>query len=136
MPDLGPKLNSAFASSEAENSYGTTRLHLDMSDAVNVMLYASPDRHGKPGTAVWDLYRSEDLATIREFLCKRFGDSAEDPIHSEKHYLDATSRKELYAKHRIMSWRVYQRPGDAVFIPAGCAYQVRQYHHIDLSLIT
>jgi [histone H3]-dimethyl-L-lysine9 demethylase len=33
-PDLGPKMYSAYASSDSESGQGTTRLHLDMTDAV------------------------------------------------------------------------------------------------------
>jgi lysine-specific demethylase 3 len=39
-------------------------------------------------------------------------------------YLDAEMRQELFDKHRVTSFRVYQYPGQAVFIPAGCAHQV------------
>lgn len=34
-PDLGPKMYAAYGSVK----HGTTNLHLDMSDAVNVMVY-------------------------------------------------------------------------------------------------
>jgi len=32
-------------------------------------------------------------------------------------------RRKLFEKYRVQSWRIYQKPGDAVFIPAGCAHQ-------------
>ena len=37
-PDLGPKMYSAYGTALL-NTKGTTNLHLDMSDAVNVMVY-------------------------------------------------------------------------------------------------
>lgn len=39
-PDLGPKMYSAYGSaSSSTKTLGTTNLHLDMSDAINVMVY-------------------------------------------------------------------------------------------------
>ena len=37
-PDLGPKMYTAYGSAAHANK-GTTNLHLDISDAVNVMVY-------------------------------------------------------------------------------------------------
>ena len=37
-PDLGPKMYNAYGSAKTPKS-GSTNLHLDMSDAVNLMLY-------------------------------------------------------------------------------------------------
>ena len=37
-PDLGPKLYNAYGSAKTPQS-GSTNLHLDMADAVNLMLY-------------------------------------------------------------------------------------------------
>jgi lysine-specific demethylase 3 len=47
-----------------------------------------------------------------------------DPIHGQQFYLDEDLRAELYEVKGVRSYRVYQRPGEAVFIPAGCAHQV------------
>jgi lysine-specific demethylase 3 len=33
-------------------------------------------------------------------------------------------RQVLYEETGVKSYRIYQRPGDGVFIPAGCAHQV------------
>ncbi|GJJ07745.1 hypothetical protein Clacol_001950 [Clathrus columnatus] len=127
-PDLGPKMYNAFASSDLPPSKGTTRLHLDMADAVNVMLYSTKRPDGGEGMAVWDIFRAEDAEKIRRFLHHHFKDQfANDPIHAQVFYLDAELRKQLYNETGVYSWRIYQRPGDAVFIPAGCAHQVVNY---------
>jgi lysine-specific demethylase 3 len=42
-PDLGPKLYIAYSSAHTPKA-GTTNLHVDISDAVNVMLYVGIDR--------------------------------------------------------------------------------------------
>ena len=38
-PDLGPKMYVAYGSMRGQSSLGTTCLHMDMSDAVNVLVY-------------------------------------------------------------------------------------------------
>ncbi|TFK56251.1 Clavaminate synthase-like protein [Heliocybe sulcata] len=124
-PDIGPKMYNAMASSENPGSKGSTRLHMDMADALNVMTHAAPCPDGTPGMAVWDLYRAEDADALRKFLRKKFkGTFQNDPIHSQTVYLDSASREELYKSYGVQSYRVYQKPGEAVFIPAGCAHQV------------
>lgn len=116
---------NAMASYESQGSKGSTRLHLDMADAVNVMLHASETPDHKPGSAAWDLFKAEDTAKLRKFLRRKFkGQYQHDPIHSQQFYLDTPLRKELYDEFQVKSYRIYQKPGDAVFIPAGCAHQV------------
>ena len=145
---------NSMASSQEAGSQGSTRLHMDMADAINVMLYASNCADGSPGYAVWDLFRAEDSDKIRDFLRKRLtphpaamskgqqqqesqtqpekaffsipGITADhDPIHIQRFYLDVELRRQLWAEYEVKSYRIYQRPGEGVFIPAGCAHQVR-----------
>ena len=136
---------NSLASSQEPGSKGSTRLHMDMADALNVMLYASKCKDGTEGYAVWDLFRAEDSDKLRGFLRKKFGQAkgggqglpgmgggggsggiviAHDPIHGQQFYLDVELRQALYDECGVKSYRVYQRPGDGVFIPAGCAHQV------------
>lgn len=128
----GPKMYNALASIETAGGKGSTKLHMDMADALNIMTYASPTRDGKPGTAAWDLFRAEDSDTIRMFLKKKFkGTFQHDPIHSQLFYLDTPLRHELWTDFGVKSYRVYQKPGEAIFIPAGCAHQV-SYSYVSL----
>lgn len=138
---------NSLASSQEPGSKGSTRLHMDMADALNVMLYASKCEDGTEGYAAWDLFRAEDSDKLRVFLRRKFGQPqngvlglggmgggsgggnsvmpiAHDPIHGQQFYLDVELRQALYDECGVMSYRVYQRPGDGVFIPAGCAHQV------------
>ncbi|KAJ7762764.1 hypothetical protein DFH07DRAFT_813374 [Mycena maculata] len=122
-PDLGPKMYNANANREV-NSKGSTRLHMDMADALNIMTYAAPDPHGGEGSAAWDLFRAQDSEKIRQFLRSKYSLKT-DPIHGQTVYLDDDARRELWAEYGVKSYRVYQTVGQAVFIPAGCAHQVR-----------
>ena len=143
MVYIGPKMYNSLASSQERGSKGSTRLHMDMADALNVMLYASKCEDGTEGYAVWDLFRAQDSDKLRGFLRKKFGHAqngggqlvatggggsgmpiAHDPIHGQQFYLDVELRQALYDECGVKSYRVYQRPGDGVFIPAGCAHQV------------
>ncbi|KAK7676450.1 hypothetical protein QCA50_020585 [Cerrena zonata] len=124
-PDLGPKMYNAMASYECQGSKGTARLHMDMADAINIMLYSSETPTGQPGCAAWDLYRAEDAQKLRQFLRKEFkGQYQHDPIHSQQLYMSSDLRQKLYSDYGVKSFRIYQKPGEAVFIPAGCAHQV------------
>lgn len=159
----GPKMYNSMASTQVAGSKGSTRLHMDMADALNIMTYAAPCADGSPGCAAWDLFRAQDSEKIRAFLREKFtpanaipnGTNANaangngnananangqkgktvtvrtnewsginDPIHGQQFYLDEELRGELFQRAGVMSFRVYQRPGEAVFIPAGCAHQV------------
>ncbi|KAJ1943512.1 hypothetical protein FBU59_002888, partial [Linderina macrospora] len=58
-PDLGPKMYCAYGSSDSKGGVGTTNLHCDMADAVNIMAYASKkflaeNQIGVPGIWVPD----------------------------------------------------------------------------------
>ena len=116
---------NAFASSDTPGSKGTTRLHMDMADAVNIMVHAERTPDGAPGCAAWDIFRAEDSGLLRAFFKKNFkGQYHNDPIHAQQFYLDPNLRAQLYRDYGVRSFRIYQRPGEAVFIPAGCAHQV------------
>jgi lysine-specific demethylase 3 len=93
------------------------------------MLYSTPLPGEAVGYAVWDIYPSTSSAKIRTFLKEEFPVGASrvdyiDPIHSQYFYLTPNLRTKLFEKYGVRSWRIYQKPGDAVFIPAGCAHQV------------
>ncbi|XP_066233859.1 lysine-specific demethylase 3A isoform X2 [Saccopteryx leptura] len=98
-PDLGPKMYNAYGLITPEDrKYGTTNLHLDVSDAANVMVYVGIPKgqcdqeeevlrtiqdgdsdeltikrfiegKEKPG-ALWHIYAAKDTEKIRDFLKK------------------------------------------------------------------
>lgn len=129
---------------------GHTNLHCDISDAVNVMVdvYSGEDDadseeevdeldlhdnelgdlSGQYG-AIWDIYRWEDtdaiLRLLHQVAAERDVEITNNPIHDQLFYLDDTLRHRLHEQYGVRGWRVVQRHGDAIFIPAGCPHQVR-----------
>ncbi|XP_019635647.1 PREDICTED: probable JmjC domain-containing histone demethylation protein 2C isoform X1 [Branchiostoma belcheri] len=81
-PDLGPKMYNAYGSA-AHPSEGTTNLHLDISDAVNVMVYVGIPNSDDEGNSSID-YEREALKAIDEADCddimrRRVRETAEKP---------------------------------------------------------
>lgn len=118
---LGPKAYNAEATIIDDKNHGSTRLHMDYTDAVNIMLFAS----GASLSAKWDLFRPEDTDIICQFIKKWCGHSGPGhPIHSQQIYLTPPLLDLLYTEHGIRPYTVHQHPFDAVHIPAGCIHQV------------
>ncbi|VVC30448.1 JmjC domain [Cinara cedri] len=96
-PDLGPKMYIAYGNAGTGHKVqGTTNLHLDMSDAVNVMVHVAitkncsieevlkaideggctqseKDRYYKNGEipgALWHIFHAKDVPTIKNMICK------------------------------------------------------------------
>ncbi|KAI5478095.1 jumonji domain containing protein [Pseudohyphozyma bogoriensis] len=131
-PDLGPKGYFSERSDDGPGGSGSTKLH-----TINLMMWSGDAPDGLPGMAAWDLFRAEDSAAIRDFLyglmAKRsikglsreyMAQNMDDPIHGQSFYLDRALREQLFEEKGVRSWRIWQKPGQVVFIPAGCAHQV------------
>jgi len=125
---------------------------MDMSDAVNIMAhthYQKGEERGRSregpvpaddawghGGAVWDIFRREDSEKLAEFLRKhaaefRHGNNAArvcgdgHPIHNQECMLTQRHREMLKEEYGVEPWTFEQYEGEAVFIPSGCAHQVR-----------
>lgn len=126
---IGPKLYSA---TEDTTHVGSTKLHLDVTSAVNILVYNS---RGETSGALWHIFLADDLDKLRGYLRSSLGDtSTEDPIHAQSTYVTQPMLDELKMLG-VSPFVVHQRLGDAVFIPAGCAHQVRGKPHFASSLI-
>lgn len=67
-PDLGPKMYTAYGNSSSKNKkIGTTNLHLDISDAVNVMVYVGITQNCEKHDQTW--YEKEALDIIDKAGC-------------------------------------------------------------------
>ena len=74
------------------------------------------------GAAVWDVFPADATDMLRVFL--RESVDVDDPVMRQTCYISTSQLRKLREEHNIISYRIYQNPGEAVFIPAGCAHQV------------
>ncbi|KAI0702164.1 hypothetical protein C8Q76DRAFT_577147, partial [Earliella scabrosa] len=76
--------------------------------------------------AIWHIFSRNDTGRLREAMwtMKRCSRKL-DPIFSQTVYLGTQDLKVLLAEYNIRPWVLIQRVGDLIFIPAGCAHQVR-----------
>ena len=90
------------------------------------MTFAAPSEAAteRGGSAVWDIFPAEATDTLRQFL-KSFNDQIDDPVLRQTFYITTPQLEILRERYNIRPARIYQNPGEAVFIPAGCAHQVR-----------
>lgn len=110
-----------MASRQNGRQHGSTRLHMDISDAVNIM--------ANNGEARWNIFTAEDTKLLDSFLKSRFKLPAKyragDSVNAHHVYLTPDHLEELREKHGIVPFTFQQSFRDAVYIPAGCAHQVR-----------
>ncbi|XP_022919363.2 probable JmjC domain-containing histone demethylation protein 2C isoform X1 [Onthophagus taurus] len=77
-PDLGPKMYNAYGSA-LHPSKGTTNLHLDISDAVNVMVYVGIPKDGDCDEHIKEAFRAIDEAGCDILTRRRVRDKGELP---------------------------------------------------------
>jgi hypothetical protein len=122
---VGPKLYSATASLQDNQHSGSTKLHKDLTDAVNIMAWSAPFPDKTPGDALWHIFPPWVVETLSRFLRARAGFTGPgDPVHSQTIYMTPALLELFFIEHGIRPYTVYQCPGQAVFIPAGCPHQV------------
>lgn len=105
---------------------GSTALHKDATSACNILVYAGASKVGQKLGAEWLIFSREDTKSLSEYLrihAPRLGADGKDPCHAGQIYLDDNMLLGM-KKAGIRPFRIHQLPGQAVFIPAGCAHQV------------
>jgi len=98
---------------------GSTKLHLDITDAFNLMTFAD----GVDGCAIWLIFARSDAAALAEWLHESKGLS-DNPIHQHIIFLDSADLDDLFEKKGVRPYVIHQRPGELIFIPAGCAHLI------------
>ncbi len=167
-PDVGPKMYNAFKSVD---KVGTTNLHMDMADAMNVLMYAADgDQNdnnedeegsemggrdctvrfdetdetddGKRCGAVWHIFPDYTIPYVSEFISSYASENKlviNHPLHDQCFYLSSDLRSRLASfassppsnsslppiSFELKPITIHQRVGDAIFVPAGYAHQVR-----------
>jgi hypothetical protein len=115
---------NANASLQDDYHHGSTYLHKDITDAVNMMVWAA-EKDGKVGYALWHIFPASVSPILRKFLREVAGfKGAGDPIHAQTTYLTPKLLERLAAEYKVLPYVVTQYPGQVVYIPAGCAHQV------------
>ncbi|KAJ7533719.1 hypothetical protein O6H91_13G061100 [Diphasiastrum complanatum] len=89
----------------------------------------------KCGGALWDVFRREDLPKLEVYLIEHMKDFNQidsepiekvlNPILDQKFYLSEKHKRRLKEEFQIEPWTFEQNLGEAVYVPAGCPYQVR-----------
>ncbi|KAK6639119.1 hypothetical protein RUM43_007389 [Polyplax serrata] len=77
-PDLGPKMYNAYGSALHPDK-GTTNLHLDISDAVNVMVYVGIPKDGDNEEHIKEAFRAIDEAGCDILTRRRVREKGEFP---------------------------------------------------------
>jgi hypothetical protein len=106
---------------------------MDITDAVNLMLWAADSSDGKAGYALWHIFPASASSILRKFLMEEQGAMGSgDLIHSQAVYLTPDMLQRLNNGYGIRPYTIYQYQGEAVYIPAYCAHQVR---HLSILLL-
>ncbi|KAL7086922.1 hypothetical protein ACP275_13G033000 [Erythranthe tilingii] len=99
-------------------------------------LQKAPNEGGEiEGAVVWHIFRKTDVPKLATYLkenfkkfrhlyCNRVPEVIH-PILDESLYLDAYHMRKLEEDHGIRAWVIVQNVGDAVIVPAGCPFQLR-----------
>ncbi|KAL9452632.1 hypothetical protein AB3S75_008426 [Citrus x aurantiifolia] len=108
------------------------RMHFK--DHKNNSNYFIKERLAESCGAQWDVFRREDVPKLSEYLKRHsnqfphkngFQDHVVHPILDQNFFLDATHKMRLKEEFEIEPWTFEQHVGEAVIIPAGCPYQIR-----------
>lgn len=88
----------------------------------------------EPYGAQWDVFRRQDIPKLLNYITNHIDElscsngvlnNVAHPIFDGSFYLDAAHKMRLKEEFEIEPWTFNQCLGEAVFIPAGCPYQIK-----------
>jgi len=121
-------MSNADGSILDDKHHGSTKLHLDLTDALNLMVWAANCPDGKPSDAAWDIFPPWASPFLRKYFREHCAFTGpDDPIHAQCFYMTPTMLDRFADEYNIRPYRIYQHPGQCVIIPAGCAHQVSKF---------
>ncbi|KAF7841986.1 lysine-specific demethylase JMJ25-like [Senna tora] len=91
-------------------------------------------KNAESSCAQWDVFRRQDVPKLIEYLKRHCNDFSRTndyqkqmihPILDQSFFLDSTHKMRLKEEFKIEPWSFEQHVGEAVIIPAGCPYQIR-----------
>ena len=119
----GPKLYVACGG-QANQDTGTTNLHQDVADAVNLIPWTYNPAHT---SAIWHIFPRNTVPQLRQYLRDAHPELQDtDLIQAQTVFLTDRDLDQLARLYKVEPWIVKQRHGDMLFVPAGCPHQVRR----------
>lgn len=109
----------------------STSLHVDNSDAVNMLSDAVMDPATAKRSADWVIFPSDEHSyrILHTYLEEKFKDDPRtregDIIHSQRVVITKPMLKELKEVYGLRPWEIEQKLGDSIFIPSRCPHMVR-----------
>ncbi|KAK6154679.1 hypothetical protein DH2020_008927 [Rehmannia glutinosa] len=103
---------------------------------------SSEDKRGTDSCgAQWDIFPRQDVPKLLEYLRRHSNELSSacsyskhvHPILDQNFFLDAYHKLKLKEEFDIQPWSFEQCTGEAIFIPAGCPYQIRK---VKVALLT
>jgi lysine-specific demethylase 3 len=113
---VGPKMYSALTD---RKGIGSTKLHLDVAPAFNVLAYADSQ-----GCANWKIFARKDADLLAAWMRKRYKIKGH-PVHQQQFYLTDDDLVDLRKETQIHPYNINQRQNHIVLIPPGCPHQVQ-----------
>lgn len=115
----GPRI---YFSTRDDHLMVSKKLHMDTMSAAHILVYASDVDPWRRGLE-WLVFRPGDLPAICQYLQERHLNRKPKISQLNNYYLDSEDLF-ILADRDVKPFHFSQKPGQAVFIAAGCAYQV------------
>jgi hypothetical protein len=113
---VGPKM---YVASADVHCLGSTKAHIDLTSAINIMVHADKKSSG----AMWTIFPRKDLESVMAFVQDKHPDFSDYHPIIHEHFFSESDLAQL-ADQGIHAYHFQQLPGEAVLIPAGCVHQV------------